>query len=90
MIKDKKIVMIVAASSAISYKKQNPSSETEEVIKHVLKNINTSKNLKLFGIAAANFVLKHLQTNTRITEKEVMQKLSDETPNILISIEKQE
>ncbi|MEK6918394.1 MAG: hypothetical protein AABW51_05595 [Nanoarchaeota archaeon] len=90
MIKDKRILVMVGASSALSYKKMKPHSETEETIKHVLRSLDCSQEMKIFGVAGASFVLKHLEKNPDVTEKEAIQKLSNETNSILMNIESQE
>jgi hypothetical protein len=87
MIKDKKIAMIAGASSAISYKRIRPTAETEEVIRHVIKDIDTRGENKIFGIAGASFVLKQIEKNHLISEREVIQNLTNETQNIIRSIE---
>jgi hypothetical protein len=90
MIKDKKILVMVGATSALSYKKMKPNSQTEETIKHVLRNLDCPHEMKIFGVAGASFILKHFEKNPGATEKETMQRLSNETNNILMNIESQE
>lgn len=89
-IKDKKLSMIVGANLALSYKKQHPLAETEEIFRYTIKNTNMSKETKVFGIASVNLVLKYLEKNPKATEKEVMGKVASETNNILEEIENQE
>ena len=90
MLEDKKIIMIAAANSAISYKRQNPNAGIEEVIKYVMREVKSERELKVFGIAAASFVLNYLEKNPKASEREVMQSFSNESNNIIISIENQE
>ncbi|MEK6945647.1 MAG: hypothetical protein AABW63_02550 [Nanoarchaeota archaeon] len=90
MIKDKRILVMVGASSALSYKKMKPHSETEETIRHVLKNLDCTQEMKIFGVAGASFVLKHIEKSPGVSEKETLQRLSNETNSILMNIERQE
>jgi hypothetical protein len=90
MTQEKKMVMVEAAGCALSYKTKKPSADTEEVIRHVIKTISAKREMKIFGVAAASFVLKYLERNPRATEREVMQKFANETNSILMTIENQE
>ena len=60
MESDKKVTMIVAASSAVAYKKNKPNADAEEIMKHVMKGMDAKKDAKVFGFAAYNFVIKEL------------------------------
>jgi len=86
---EKKIVLMSGASAAISYKKEHPNVSTEEAIGHVMKSLPRDRETKIFGIAGANFVLKILERRPGAMEKELMQNLSNESDNILMSIEAQ-
>lgn len=88
---EEKLVMVKSASLALKYLKSHPHSDTEETMKHVIKEIESEeKSLKLAGIAAANHVLKHREKNPKATEKQTMQNLTDNINNLLKSIENQE
>ena len=90
MIKDKKIGVIVAANLALSYKKQKPTADTEEIFSYAMRNLKIKKEIKIPSMAGVNFVLKYLESNPKATEREIMQKLTNETSSILNSIETQE
>ncbi len=83
MISNEKIAMIVGASSALSYRRKNPSADSEEILKYVIKTIELNKKAKVFGVAAADFVIKYITKKPQATEREVMQNLTNETPRIL-------
>lgn len=83
MVDNEKIAMIVGASSALSYRRKNPSADSEEILKYVIKTIEVNKKAKVFGVAAANFVMKYISQNSQATEREVMQNLTNEIPKIL-------
>ena len=87
MAENKKIVMVQAGSIAYSYKKRNPNAKAEEIIRHVMREIGVKKDLKIFSIAAADYVLKYLTKKPSSSEKEVMQSLVNQTPTILGNIE---
>jgi hypothetical protein len=87
MAEDKKMVMVQAGSLAYSYKKKNPNAEAEELIRHVMSGLGSKKENKVFGIAAADYVLKYLTKNPDAREKEVMQALVNQTASILGNID---
>ena len=84
-----KLMMLTAASLALDYLKKNPNADSEEVMKHVIKNTKADGEAKLAGIAAANHVIKFKEKNWKATQKHVMQDLSNSMSNILESIESQ-
>lgn len=88
--KEVKIAMISAASLALDYLKQNKNADTEQTIKHVMKNFKSQGDEKLAGIAAANFVLKYKERNSRATPNQIMQELTNCTENLLNSMGKNE
>ncbi len=88
MVNEKKMIMVEAASHAMSYKTKKPHADAEEVIRHVLGNIK-GREFKIFGVAAADYVLKYLSMNPGSPEKKVMQSLVNEMDKILYSIENQ-
>jgi len=90
MIEDKKIGVIAAANLALTYKKQNPTADTEEIFGHVMRIFKIERNIKIPSMAGVNFVLKYLESNPRATEKEIMQRLSNEIPKIINSTKTQE
>ena len=88
--KEVKIEMIKAASLALSFLKKNPATDTEQAMKHVMKNLKSDGEAKIAGMAAANYVLKLKEQSSRTTEKQIMQKLTDNTDKILKNIESQD
>ncbi|HLC87147.1 MAG TPA: hypothetical protein VJH65_02645 [Candidatus Nanoarchaeia archaeon] len=89
MITDRKLVMTVAGGAAMSYKKKKPNADVEEILSHVMKVVVSEENAKVFGIAAANYILEYLKKHPNATEKEVMQNLVNEINEIINSIEEQ-
>ncbi|MFH1711422.1 MAG: hypothetical protein ABH840_03875 [Nanoarchaeota archaeon] len=84
-----KLLMISAAASALDYLKKNPNADSEEVMKHVIRNIKAEDGKKIAGIAAANHVVKLREKNLKATQKQLMQDLSNSMDKILESIESQ-
>jgi len=87
---DKKLIMSIAGSMAVSYKKNRPDAEMNEILNHIMRNIISKKDIKIFGIAAASYVVDYLNKNPNSTEKRVMQNLVNEADSIINSIEKQD
>jgi len=90
MIKDKKVIMMIAGDTAISYKKTKPAASVDEILNHVMKTIISKKDIKIFGIAAATYALNYLNNNPNSTERKVMQSLVNESNHIIASIEEQD
>lgn len=76
MIKNSEIAMINAANYALEYQDKNPGADIEEIIKKVIENLDaleTKRNLKIFGIAAANEALKLKKENKHKTNRQILQ-----------------
>ncbi|MBU3913644.1 MAG: hypothetical protein KKB21_03745 [Nanoarchaeota archaeon] len=83
--KDVRLIMIAAASSALDFLKKNPNADSEQVMKHVIKNLKVEEGKKIAGIAAANHVIKFKEKNPRKTDRNAIQNLSDSMSKILKS-----
>jgi hypothetical protein len=85
MIKEKntKVSMISAASEALKYQNQNPSADSERIIKHVMSCLNSRTDSNISAIAAVNEVLKIKQKNPDFSDKKIMQTLMDNIEPIL-------
>lgn len=86
-IKDVKLAMMVSASKTFDYLKRNPRAEVEEVIDYVMREIYAEDEAKVAGVAAANFVINYLRKNFLAPQKEVLQKLANNTDAILAAID---
>ena len=82
---DKKVAMMIAASKALEYKKQNPSAIIEEVMQHIINSINVERDAKIAAIASANKAIKYKEQAMK--DKEIMQKIMNESDQILREIE---
>ncbi|MEK6871607.1 MAG: hypothetical protein AABX16_01765 [Nanoarchaeota archaeon] len=86
-IKDVKLAMMVSASKAFDYLKRNPRAEVEEVIDFVMREIYAEDEAKVAGVAAANFVVNYVRKHFLAPQKEVLQKLVNNSDAILSEIE---
>lgn len=86
-IKDVKLAMMVTALAALDYLKLKPTADVESVMRHIIEKVHADNDAKIAGIAAANFVIKYVQQNPGLSQKQVMQQLVNSTNEILDSIE---
>ena len=54
VIKEPEVAMINAAAEALNYISRKPSSDVDEIIKHVIKVVDARGEVKIAAIAAAN------------------------------------
>lgn len=76
MIEYSEVAMINAASYALDYRDKNPYVDVEEIIKKVIVNLDSvmiKRDLKVFGIAAANEILKLRKQHKGKTNKQILQ-----------------
>ncbi len=86
MIKNSEIAMINAASYALDYQDKNTDADAEEIIQKVIENLDnleTKKNLKIFGIAAASEILKLKKENKHKTDKQLLQMFVNNSKSFL-------
>ncbi|MBI2629980.1 hypothetical protein HYW76_02675 [Candidatus Pacearchaeota archaeon] len=88
-MENEKLVMITSANAVFSYKKENPSAESEEIIKYLMKSLDAGKQEKICAVAAADFLLKYLEKNPRAGEKEAIQHVMDNITEIVSSVNEQ-
>lgn len=79
-IKKEGIAIIAGAACAIKEFANSNIPDVEVVMSKVIKEVKTKKDLQQFVIAGANFALKKKQKNLKISEREIMQALSNEIP----------
>lgn len=85
-IKEPNLAIMVASATALTYFEKRPNSSLEEVMQHVIRELNATSEAKIAGIAGANFVIKYKQRNPSATQKQVMQKLVESAKDIIASI----
>ena len=81
---NEKLLMISAASEALKYQNQNPSANSERIIKHVLGSLDSRVDSQISAIAAVNEVLKIREMNHKLSDKQIMQVLMDNIDKILM------
>jgi len=79
-----KLVMISAASEALKYQNQNPSANSERIIRHVLSSLDSRIDSQISAIAAVNEVLKIKEKNVVYSDKQIMQALMNNIDKILM------
>jgi len=77
MIKDREIAMVNAASAALEFRAKYPRIWDEDIIKKVFSTINAKSELKIYGVAAANEVLKLRKSYQDLTDKQILQMFVD-------------
>lgn len=81
-----KILMMVAVSKALEYKKKNPKATMEEIFQYIMKEIPASGKTKAATIAAVNKALQY-QERESMNEKEILQKVMGQLDLIIESLE---
>jgi hypothetical protein len=79
MIKDREVVMVNAATMALEYKENHPRIWDDDAVAFVMKNLETTSKLKIYGIAAANEILKLRSAEgfKSLTNKQLLQQFVD-------------
>ncbi len=86
---EKEIIMINAANMALEYKTKHPRNWDDDAVAHVMKHLVASPRAKLYGVAAANEVLKMRKDPSfkKATDKQIMQALADDIANLIAKID---
>ena len=77
MIKQAEVAMVNAASKTLDIMEINPQADTEDIIRHVLDNLEAPSHLRVMGVAASNEVIKMRRANPEMTSKQVLQLFVD-------------
>jgi hypothetical protein len=80
-----KIAMMTAASKALSYKKLNPKADMEEILQFIMTELKMKGQEKIGAMAAASKALKY-QEDAKMTDKQIMQKVMNESEDILMTM----
>lgn len=89
-IEEGEIAIIAGASSAIKEFVFGEMPDEEKIMTHVLQEVEIDRHLQIYIIAGANFALKTKMKDTKKTEKQIMQELSNEIPSMVRKIEENE
>lgn len=84
----RKILMINSATKALSLRKKNPEAIPEEIIKHLMNKIEADESSKVLAIAAVNEALKMRNVEKKLTDKQIVQKIMDNSDEIISKAEK--
>lgn len=89
MIKDVKVGVMVAAGQALDYKKKKPNSDIEEIMKEVIANTEANEEAKRGIVVGVSRAVKYKEADSRLTDKEIMQKIMNEINDIANSLEEE-
>ena len=89
MIKDIKVGVMVAAGQALDYKKKKANSDIEEIMKYVIQNVEANDEARRGVVAGASRAVKYREENPGMTDREIMQKVMNDIPQIISSIEEE-
>ncbi|MBC8495852.1 hypothetical protein H8D36_06880 [archaeon] len=85
-IEEGEIAIIAGASRAIKEFQFGEMPDEEKVMLKVIDGVEIDHNLQHFVIAGANFALKKKIKNTKLTERQIMQMLSEEVSSMMKDI----
>ena len=83
MGQESEVAIIVGATKALKYKKQNPNILIEQVINHILREVVGKKDIKISAVAGASKAFEIKERNPRLGDKEIIQKVMKEIDNLL-------
>lgn len=86
-IKDVRIAMIVSAGKTVDYLKLNRDADMEEVISHIVNEVNADGKAKLAAIATANFIINYKRKRMLGSQREIFEEIHNNREAILSSIE---
>ncbi|MEM4702961.1 MAG: hypothetical protein QXP53_00525 [Candidatus Pacearchaeota archaeon] len=81
-----KLVMVMAASKALDYKRFHPNAESEEIFQHIMKEIPATGKTKAAAIAAVDRALQYKELE-KIKDKDVLQRVMNELDVIIKKVE---
>ena len=85
-MKEIKVSMVVGVGKVLNYVKAHPNADTEEVMRHIMKSVDSKRDEKLAAIAAASRALKFKEKNPKANDKQIMQAVMNQTNEILTSL----
>jgi len=88
-IKDVKVGVMVAAAQALDYKKAKSNSDIEEIMRHVIANIDANTEARRGVVAGATRAVSYRDQNPSMSDKEIMQRIMDEVNDIATSLEEE-
>lgn len=83
MGQETEVAIIVGATKALKYKKENSSIGIEELINHILREVVGKNDVKISAVAGASKALEIKERNPRLNDKEIIQKVMKEIDNLL-------
>ena len=85
-IKEPEVAMINASVEALNYISRKPYADMEEVMKHVILMLDAKGEVKLAAIAAADKAIKLRIKEPGLTNKEIVQEITNNVFHIMADI----
>ena len=86
VIKEPEVAMINASAEALNYISRKPGADMEEVMKYVIKMIDAKGKVKIAAIAAADRAIKLRIKEPGLSDKQVIQEITNNVFHILADI----
>jgi hypothetical protein len=87
-IEEARLAVLAGAAHAIKFFVVGKIPDEETIMSSVIKNVHVNKDLRLFVIAGANFAIKQKNKNLKVTERIIMQTLSDKLEDFVEEIDR--
>jgi len=78
-----KIAMVNGASTALRYKRENPSASNEEISQYVMRKAKGTGAEKVATMVGASKALGMVDKNTSVTEREIIKNIVESGDEIL-------
>ena len=88
-MKKRKISIMVAASRALDYKKNNPNAEIDEIMNSIMKDSEIIEFANISSVPAVTRVVKYKENNPSLSDREILQRIMNEIPEIISITEKE-
>jgi hypothetical protein len=77
-----KIAMTKAVNMGLEYKSQNKAADADEVVSHIMSNLDEEGQTKICCIAAVSKAIDY-KIRTKATDKEINQKMLNEYESLI-------
>jgi len=92
MIKNIEVAIVYSANYALNYKDKNNNADVEKIIKQFIKDFDSlgiKPELKIYSIAAINEIVKIKLKNNRKSNKQLIQMIVKNIPEISKKMEEE-
>lgn len=83
------VLMIAGVNEALKFRKQNPRSSEEQIMKHIMSFLENPdfKKHKMNVVASVSYALKIIERNPKINDKQVIDRIMKEIQTIAVQEE---